>query len=219
MRRAVACALAAALLLVAASSRAQSAVRVALLPVVVHSIERSDYLQRGIADMLATRLEQNPALTVIRVQDAGQATLDPAAARKAAQGAGAAYVVFGSFTQFGEGASLDLRCVSVQGGAELDPRSIFVHAGAVGEIIPRLGDVADRVARYVTTPDAATPAVATGPAGARGAPQPVPASNGALQDALSELDELRERVERLESLVQGRGGARPGASGPTPAQP
>jgi hypothetical protein len=60
MQRAVACALAAALLLSAASARAEAPrVRVALLPVVVHSIEQTDYLQRGIADMLGTRLEQN----------------------------------------------------------------------------------------------------------------------------------------------------------------
>jgi TolB-like protein len=208
MRRAVACALAAALLLLATPSEAEPRVRVALLPVVVHSIEQSEYLQRGIGDMLGTRLEQNPALSVVRVQDPAQATLDPEAARRAAQAAGAAYAVFGSFTQFGEGASLDLRCVPVQGGSDA-PRAVFVQAGTVGEIIPQLDDVADRLARHVVSPAAAAPPVAAGPASTGARPPAAPALKG-------DVDALRARVERLESLVLGRDAARP-APPPAPA--
>jgi hypothetical protein len=211
MRRVVACSLAAALLLVASVSGAQSRVRVALLPVVVHSSEQTDYLQRGIADMLGTRLEQNPALAIVRVQDPAKATLDPEAARRAAQAAGAAFAVFGSFTQFGEGASLDLRCVSVQGGGGDDARSVFVQAGTVGEIIPRLDEVAERVGRYVVAPGAA-PAVAAGPGSAAARTPASPALKG-------EVDALRSRVERLESLVLGREAARPTPPAAAPAPP
>jgi outer membrane protein insertion porin family len=211
MHRALAWALAAALLLAAAPSPAQPQVRVALLPVVVHSLGESDYLQRGIADMLGTRLEQNSAVTVVRVQDPAKATLDPNAARSAAQAAGASFAVFGSFTQFGEGASLDLRCVSAQGGGGDDARSIFVQSGSIGEIIPRLDEVADRVARYVLSPGA-PPEVAAGPGAVTERGLGAPARQG-------DVDALRSRVERLESVLYGRQGA--GAAPPQrpPAPP
>jgi TolB-like protein len=211
MFRTLARTVAAALPLLAIAAGAAPKVRVAVLPVVVHSLEERDYLQNGIADMLSTRLEQSPGLTIVRVRDAAQATTDGEAARAAAQAAGAEFVVFGSFTRFGDGASLDLRCLPVAGAKGDDPRSVFVQSGSVGEIIPRLDDVADKLARYVTSADAGTPAVAAGPA-----PLPGGAPPDAFQDALSELDELRARVERLEELLYGREGA---AGAPQPAGP
>ena len=212
MFRTLARTVAAALPLLAVAAGAQPKLRVAVLPVVVHSLEQQAYLQSGIADMLSTRLEQNPGLVVVRVRDAVQATTDGEAARKAARAAGADFVVYGSFTRFGDGASLDLRCLPVAGAEGDDPRSVFVQSGSVGEIIPRLDDVADRVARYVTSGGGTgTPAVGAGPAVAAGGAPPE-----ALSDALSELDELRARVERLESLISGREGA---AGGPQAADP
>ena len=206
--------LAAALPLLALAAGAEPRLRVAVLPVVVHSLEEQAYLQSGIADMLSTRLEQNPALTIVRVRDAAQATTDGEAARQAARAAGAEFVVFGSFTRFGDGASLDLRCLPVAGAKGDDPRSVFVQAGGVGEIIPRLDDVADKVARYVTSgAGSGTPAVGAGPAVAGGGAPPE-----ALQDALSELDELRARVERLEELLLGREGAAGSPQAPRPGK-
>jgi TolB-like protein len=183
---------------------------VALLPVVVHSIEQTDYLQRGIADMLGTRLEQNASVSVVRVQDAAKATLDPEVARRAAQAAGASYAVYGSFTQFGDGASLDLRCVSAQGAGGDDARSIFVQAGSIGEIIPRLDEIADRVARYVVSPGAAAPPVAAGPGATAPRGPAAPARQG-------EVDALRSRVERLESAIYGRQGGAPAQAPPAPS--
>jgi TolB-like protein len=206
--------LAAALPLLALAAGAEPRLRVAVLPVVVHSLEERAYLQSGIADMLSTRLEQNAGLTIVRVRDAAQATTDGEAARQAARAAGAEFVVFGSFTRFGDGASLDLRCLPVAGAPGDDPRSVFVQAGSVGEIIPRLDDVADKVARYVTSGGGpGTPAVGAGPAVAPGGAPPE-----ALQDALSELDELRARVERLEELLNGREGAAGSPQAPGPGK-
>ena len=212
MRRALACAFAAALLLSAASAGAQARARVALLPVVVHSMEQTDYLQRGIGDMLATRLEQSSKLSVVRVQDAASATVDVQAARRAAQAAGAAYAVFGSFTQFGDGASLDLRCVSAQGTGADDARSIFVQSGRTGEIIPQLDEVADRIVAYLAAPAGAAAPVAAGPG--------VPAVRGAASPARQgEVDALRSRVERLEAVIYGSQGARASQPAPAPSAP
>jgi TolB-like protein len=212
MFRTLARVIAASLPLLALPAAAQPKVRVAVLPVVVHALERQDYLQSGISDMLSTRLEQNPGLSVIRIADPKQATTDPKAAREAAQAAGAEYAVFGSFTRFGDGASLDLRCLSTTAGAKDEPRGVFVQAGSIGEIIPRLDDVADRVGRYALAGAPGVPAVSAGPPGAADA-------GGSFQDALSELDELRARVERLEAALYGREGGGAPAKPPGGEQP
>lgn len=217
MFRRLALLVAAALPLAVAPGGAAAAppIPVAVLPVVVHSLDQQEYLQSGIGSMLATRLDQNAQLRVVRVSDPAQATLDGEAARAAARAAGAEFVVFGSFTRFGDGASLDLRCLPVAGSPGQNPRSVFVQSGKVGDIIPRLDEIADKVARYVTT-GGAPPAVGAAP------PQPSAASPGAssqaLGDALSELDELRARVERLESVLYGAegGGAAPPGTGKQP---
>lgn len=217
MFRSFARTVAAVLPLVAAVAGAEAQVRVAVLPVVVHSLEQQAYLQSGLGSMLATRLDQNPRLDVVRIEDPGQATLDGEAARAAARAAGAQFVVFGSFTRFGDGASLDLRCLPVAGAAGQDPRSVFVQAGSVGEIIPKLDDIADKVGRYVTSGGGAPPAVGAAP------PAPPVAASGAsseaFQDALSELDELRARVERLEAALYGREGGGTPPPGPLGKQP
>ena len=120
--------------------------RVAVLPVVVHSLGDESYLREGLADMLASRLGQSPALAVLRVEDLAQATTDLERARAAARGVGAEYVVFGSFTHFGEGASLDLSCARVSDDDAVLGQ-IFIQTGTIGEIIPKLDDLARRCAR------------------------------------------------------------------------
>jgi hypothetical protein len=207
---------AAVLPLTAAAAGAEAPVGVAVLPVVVHSLEQQEYLQSGIASMLATRLDQNARLRVVRIADPAQATLDGEAARAAARAAGAEFVVFGSFTRFGDGASLDLRCLPVAGPPGQNPRSVFVQSGKVGEIIPRLDDIADKVGRYVTSGGEAPPAVSAGPPTAAASPS---ASSESFQDALSELDELRARVERLEGALYGREGGGTPPPAPVGKQP
>lgn len=205
MFRRVARTVAAVLPLLAAAASAEPRVRVAVLPVVVHALEQQEYLQSGIADMLATRLEQNPKLEVVRVFERDKATTDAEAARSAARSAGADLAVFGSFTRFGDGASLDLRCVRITGPND-DPRSIFVQAGNAGEIIPRLDAIADKVGRYALGQPVTTPSVSAGPTDT-----PLPSGEGAnpVQDAFSELDELRARVEKLEQAIYGSKEAAP----------
>ena len=87
--------------------------RVAILPVVVHSAAPDpSYLSDGLADMLGARLEQLGGMRVVRDEDKDATTrLADALARGRALEAD--YVVFGSFTQFGEGASLDIQCAPV----------------------------------------------------------------------------------------------------------
>lgn len=183
LRANLTCLLAAASLCLAGTDAlAEARARVALLPVVVHSMEDPTYLRAGIADMLAARLALQPDIQVAFVSDASAATTDLAAAQATARAAGAEFVVFGSFTRFGQGASLDLQCASTAGAGAA--RQVFVQSGAVGDLIPRLDDLAQRIAYYVKNGEA--PAVSAAPP---------PTSSGVSR---SDLDDLRRRVEALE---------------------
>jgi len=200
MQRSAALALAVAALLVAKTVPAEGPVRVAILPVVVHSLENHGYLRDGLADMLASRIGRAPGVAVVRVDAPENATTDPEAARETARALGADYVVYGSFTTFGQGASLDVACAPAGSASSEDGapvRQIFVQSGTLGEIIPQLDGLAEKVARFATTgaapvssgpPERSTPA----PSGSAGAGQ-----NGAAPD----LRLLLERVEALEKKV------------------
>ena len=174
-------------------ARAEERVRVALLPVVVHASEGREYLQRGLTDMLVSRLGRERRIAVIPVEDANTATTDVAAARKVGAANDAEAVVFGSLTRFGDGASLDLSVASVRDTAR-EPRKIYVHAETMGALIPLLDGVAERTAFAALGGNEADTAVAAGP-------QAGDAANA------SEFQELRRRVEALERAVYDAGTA------------
>jgi outer membrane protein insertion porin family len=174
--------------------------RIAILPVVVHSTDSPEFLRAGLSDMLASRLGQVKEIAVVRIDDPAAATTDIAAAQAAARASGAEYVLFGSFTRFGEGASLDLQCASVAGG-ENASRQVFVQAGTLGEIIPKLDDVAGRVAAYIESGGTNVPAVSAGP------PRAADVSR-------TEVDDLRRRIDALEKAQRAATPPTSGASGP-----
>lgn len=179
-------------------------IRVALLPIVVHSASGdSDYLSEGLVAMLAARLEQAGGIQVIRMPRDARSTSDPEVAVEVVSGTDADFVVFGSFTQFGSGASLDVRC----GRVAADPkdgqppaRQVFIQSGDLGEIIPQLDDLAGRIALYVKNGGSTLAASGTGDA--------PPGSS---------LADLERRVQRLEREVREAresGEADPGTGAP-----
>lgn len=196
LRAPVLAALCASLLLVGSTATADSA-RVAILPIVVHTLEEPEYLKAGLADMLASRLGRAPGIAVVRVDGESAATTDPEAARQAGRDAGAEYVLFGSFTRFGDGASLDVKCLRVAGEGDGDARSIFIQSGSLGEVIPELDGLAEKVSRYVR--EGAPPSVAAASDGA-GATSGADAS-GSIEAVRSELESLRARVQVLEEQL------------------
>jgi TolB-like protein len=204
MRRSLAVVVAGVLLTLGAqTSLAGPSLRLAILPIAVHTLEQKEYLEAGLADMLASRLGRVAGVAVIRVQGEGLATSDIDAAKRSGREAGAEYVLFGSFTQFGEGASLDLRCAPVSAEVKEDPQSIFIQSGSLDEIIPNLDQVAERVGRRLSGGGAATVASSGSlPSVSAAAPGDAGASSSVLlRDALSELEELRNRVEAIEQRV------------------
>lgn len=187
--------LAACLVLVVSASPTAAAqpVKIAILPLQVNSLDEHAYLRKGLADMLTSRVGRVPGVAVLRVDDAQLATNDPEAARSTARDLGAAFVVYGSFTAFGAGASLDLECSPVgAAGSPAAARGVFVQAGTLGEIIPELDDLAAKIARYAKSGGKDAPAVAAGPG-------TVQAPAGAASD--SKLLELDARVRALEKAV------------------
>ena len=112
-------------------------------------------------------------------------TSDLAKAIEAGKTAGVDYVVFGAFTQFGAGASLDVQCAAVNAASDARPRRIFVQSGTLGEIIPKLDDLAAKIARFMT-------------GGGPGAPV---AAGAGRPPKSGELDEIRRRVDGLERAV------------------
>lgn len=186
-------------------ARAEERVRIALLPVVVHTSEGRDYLQKGMTDMLVSRLGRDPRLAVVPVQDASAATTDIEAARKAGLANDAEFVVFGSFTRFGEGASLDLSCASVR-DAEREPRRIYVHASTMAALIPLLDGVADRTSFAVLGSASPAAGVAAGPAA-------TPDANAV------EVQEQQRRVESLEGAAPDLGTGSKPAPGTEPSEP
>jgi TolB-like protein len=187
----------------AAAAAAGEPVRIALLPMSVHAHSTStEYLSSGLAAMLSARLEQFEDVVVVRVNSKGDPPTKTAAAIEAGRAVEANFVLFGSFTQFGEGASLDVRCVRV-GDDSSEPRRIFVQSGQVSEIIPSLDGLAEKIARYALGHDGGTggrsfegngaPAAGVGP-------------------SPEEYEELLDRIEALEGVVY-----TPVASGDTAA--
>lgn len=178
-------------------------IQVAMLPIVVHAASGEvDYLSKGLAEMISARLEQAGGIQVIRMESNSRAT-NAKVAISAGKAAGAEYVVFGSFTQFGSGASLDVRCARVEEDAEDDPESrrVFIQSGELGEIIPRLGDLSGRIVQFLKGDTVAA----------------APREGGAAAPAASApADTLELRVQALEQAVFGSGAA--GSEKPAPGK-
>jgi outer membrane protein insertion porin family len=167
-------------------------IRVAILPMVIHAAGgESDYLSKGLAEMLSARLEQAGGIQVVRLQSNSRSTTQTSVAIEAGRAAKAEFVVFGSFTRFGEGASLDVRCARVDaagGRGDAEASQVFVQSGQIGDIIPRLADLSGRVIHFVK---GGAVAAAPAPTGVRGG-----ASAGA-----ASVGDLERRVEALERAV------------------
>jgi TolB-like protein len=176
---------------VAASlSQAAEPVTIAILPIVVHSADDPTYLRKGLADMLASRIEQAGGFELIRVEDLELATTRLSQAIETASEVGAEFVLFGSFTRFGTGASLDMQCVSTSDDFEGVPlREIFVHSGSIGEVIPDLDELVGKVGRFAIAGFGAPADVASAPpVGSDPEPDPgLEARIEALEKAMAEL--------------------------------
>ncbi len=167
-----------------------------LLPVRVHSSENPTYLREGLADMLVARFRQAGAFQLKEVTDPAKSTTNLSQAVATAQEEGADFVLFGSFTRFGAGASLDMQAATTQlGGQDESMREIFVHSGSIAEVIPDLDDLVGKVSQFAIVDYSGSPDEGGGEA--RQAP-------------ISELEQLKQRVSALEAQAAGSANMAPG---------
>ena len=181
--------------------------RIAILPVVVHSSDSRSYLREGLADMVTSRLEQIDTLDVVRVDDVAAATTRASEARETGREMEVDYVLFGSFTRFGEGASLDMQCIAVEEDetSQGPERQIFVQSGNIGNVIPDLDSLVGKISRF---------------AGGGAPTGPVAEASPGDADPNS-VAGLLIRVEALEALLRAQGIETTAATptGPNPEGP
>lgn len=161
-------------------------VQVLILPITMYAADDQPFLRAGLIEMLASRLRQNPGVQVSVFGDSKVAVSSANTARELAKNRGADFVLFGSFTQFGDGVSFDLQCLATSATeiarAGDASRGVFAKASSFKDFIRDLDDLASRVSVFVLPPGAA---LATR------------SSVGGGTDA-GELREIERRVEKIE---------------------
>ncbi len=173
------------------SPEGKAPLRVAILPVDIHSPENIGYIQQGLVDMLASRVELQGRVEVLEKSAVKKALaeysgeMDSQRARKIGQALEADYVVYGSLTKLGDSASLDLKVTSVK--EEKPSSSVFAQSKKMEEIIARVDDLArmidEKVLGYPISPVAQQPALAQTPPAAPGPMAAVPVSPPGPQSA------------------------------------
>lgn len=166
---------------------------IALLPVVVHSADNPVYLRQGLFDMLASRFDADGAFRVIRIDDPSKSTTRVEEALKHGREAGADFVLFGSFTRFGAGASLDVQAAATAPSEQGETmREIFVHSGNIGDVIPDLDDLVGKVGHFAVNGYVSRPPPAAQADGARGT---------SLAEISARLAELEAQVAALQAAA------------------
>lgn len=124
-------------------------VRLAILPFQVHSSEDLTYLQKGIQDMLCTRIAQQGGVEVL---DRGKVAalekeyasgMDVTKAASIGAKLGVDFVVFGSVSKLGSHVSLDGQIVDVKTG--LWKATVAAEAPNLDGVIPQVGRLAQEI--------------------------------------------------------------------------
>ncbi|MDP3939256.1 MAG: outer membrane protein assembly factor BamA [Deltaproteobacteria bacterium] len=140
----------------------ETRVVLAILPFEVSEPERMTYLQEAAMDLLSSRLEQHGGIQVIQkflVLEAVGDAAGKALAEQRVQGVGqqlqADYVVLGSITKAGSSYSLDVKVWSVATASTAG--RVYSLARGDDAIVPRIQEVADKVASIVAAPPPSAP--------------------------------------------------------------
>jgi hypothetical protein len=156
----------------AGDQKARGPLKVALLPLTIHSDENLEYLREGTYAMFSSRVELEGRISVLERAPVKKALtevsgeIDSETARKVGETVGADFVVFGSLTKLGGSASVDLKVLEVRG--EKPGSSVYIQAGKMEEIIAQVDVLARKVDEKIlgyplSPPSAERPAVAEKP--------------------------------------------------------
>ncbi len=149
--------------------------KVAILPFAIHSDKDYGFLQKGIVEMLTSRLSApgkveviDPVVTEKALAEAKGLTGDKLAQAVAGK-LGADVAIHGSLTVLGDSVSIDAKALDLTGGH--GPLTFFKQTQTLGEVIPQINLMAGEIDRQLfgVTPPAATAAAAPATAAATAA--------------------------------------------------
>jgi TolB-like protein len=123
--------------------------KVAILPFVINSAERMDFLREGVQDMLASRLTWEDKVLVLdssQVQKAGEkiaGSLDEPRAVEIGKQLGADVALWGSINVLGTTVSLDINLVNI--ALRQPVKKFYAQAKNMDEVIIRVNELADMI--------------------------------------------------------------------------
>ena len=191
-----------------AAAPTQAAQRVLVLPFKMNAPQDVTYLQQGILDMFASRLENPGNVQVVSKLEAQQAfkraggNIDASTAQNLAKQAAANYVLFGSVTVLGNNVSIDAKMAPVTSDGQ--PLSMFAQAEGMDSVIPKVNQFADEInSKMFGRRNTGGTSVAGG-----GAAAPVPAPSAGTGDT-GPVPAYRRHPESLLTGQEGRNAGNP----------
>lgn len=152
-----------ALALEAASPRAEATrVVLAVFPFEVSEPERLSHLQAAAMDLLSSRLEQHGGITILEkylvieaVGDAASRAMAEQRVQEVGEKLDADYVVLGSITKSGTNYSLDVKVWGVRSASTVG--RVYSLARGDDAIVPKIQELADKIAKIVAVPPPVPP--------------------------------------------------------------
>ncbi|MDZ4163674.1 MAG: FG-GAP-like repeat-containing protein [Smithellaceae bacterium] len=134
---------------------AQDKKTLAVFPFTVHSADNIDYMRAGILGMLSSRIASSGKIQVKNREEVTEALKaiggrEPSAAEVEALGKSLMvdFVVWGSLTKIGSSFSIDGKLSEIVTGKS--PVNIFTQTQSLDEVIPRIGDFAEKITQHVS---------------------------------------------------------------------
>ncbi|RKY40930.1 MAG: hypothetical protein DRP81_08865 [Candidatus Omnitrophota bacterium] len=122
-------------------SFSQLPVKLGILPLKIYSSQDLNYLRQGISEMLKSRLSwKEYILVVIDVPE--EVFKDAHNIEKVGQKLNIDYILSGSLTIFGGGASIDLRLINIKDG-KVTP--FCDQCDNLNKIIPKIGELTEKI--------------------------------------------------------------------------
>jgi TolB-like protein len=133
-----------------------NATKVAILPLQVNAGEDIEYINRGIMEMLVSRITYGTHILLVEqnlVKDAMSkaqpGTLTKEKIQKIGDALGAEYVIFGSISKIGNNLSMDINVLNVLQGGMTIPA--FTRSVGLDEVIPEINILAQDIREAIST--------------------------------------------------------------------
>jgi TolB-like protein len=139
-----------------AERKAEGVVEVAILPLRINADKDIEYINRGIRDMITSRISQGTYIRVIEqdlLKDFHSKVLLDKLTKKEIQEMGSTlgvdYVVFGSITKIEDNASIDMNVLNVLQGDIT--KSVFAQSEGLDKLIPEMNKLAQEIKDAIST--------------------------------------------------------------------